>query len=371
MFFSCLILFSIFSSFFVSASLGIGPAKIELEFAPNARHEFRFVVSSDNPENNIDIYFDGELAQYATADKQFLIGGGEVIIILTLPAYLERPGNNNLFVRAKESAPTGEFLGAQIDIGAVVKVFVPYPGIYPILAMDIPDGNVGEKISVRLKVENKGSEALAINRVFVDIISKGEIVHKINFASVGIPPSGEKEFSDFFDTSDFRPGDYVAIATLDAGETWTINDTFRVGSLFFNVTNFTQSVSAKGIQKVFIDVESLWNNPLSGIYADVFIGDGLTTNVSFRTASVDFLGWEKKTLEGYLDTSGLKGDYPIEIVLHYSDKTNTVKGTIVIVPSNIYLIILAVLGVVVLIIVVVFLYLRHRRNSNKPRGSKK
>jgi len=370
-FFSCLFLLFIFNSFFVGASLGIGPAKIELEFAPNALHEFKFVVSTDDPENNIEIYFDGALASYATVDKQFLVGGGEVIVTLALPASLDTPGNNDLVVRARESAPIGEFLGAQIDIGAVVKVFVPYPGVYPILTIDIPDGNVGERIPVSLKVENKGSESLFLSRVFVDIFSRGELAHKIEFAPAVISSTEEKEFRDFFDTANFRPGDYAATATLDAGEIWTVNDTFRIGSLFFNVTNFTQRVSAKGIQKVFIDVESLWNNPLSGVYADVFIGDGLTTNVSFRTASVDFSGWEKKTLEGYLDTSGLKGEYSIEIALHYSDKTNVVKDTIVIVPSNLYFIILAVSGVAVLIIAAAVLYLRHRRNRSKLRGSKK
>ena len=365
MFFGCLFLFFIFNSFFAGASLGIGPAKIELEFAPNSLHEFKFVVSTDDPENNIEIYFDGPLAPYATADKNILRGGGEVKVTLILPNSLENPGNNDLVVRAREVVIEGEFLGARIDIGAVIKVFVPYPGIYPILTMDIPDGNVGERIPVGLRVENKGSESLSLTRVFVDIFSKGELVHTINFVPVLVPSTEDKEFRDFFDTINFRPGDYVATATLDAGEIWTVNDTFRVGSLFFNITNFTQRVPAKGIQKVFIDVESLWNNPLSGVYADVFVGDGLTTNVSFRTASVDFSGWEKKTLEGYLDTAGLSGDYPIEIVLHYSDKTSVVKSTIAIIPSNLYLIMLVISGVVVLILVAVVLYLRYRVKTNK------
>ncbi|MEK6847112.1 MAG: hypothetical protein AABY16_03010, partial [Nanoarchaeota archaeon] len=216
-------------------------------------------------------------------------------------------------------------------------------------------------------VENKGSETLAIDRIFVDIFAKDELVHTINFVPVVISSTEEKEFSDFFDTTNFRPGDYLAVATLEAGEVWKINDTFRVGSLLFNITNFTQRIAAKGIQKVFIDVESLWNNPLSGIYADVFVGDGLTTNVSFRTASVDFLGWEKKTLEGYLDTSGLKGEYPIEIILHYSDKTNSLKSTINVIPSNNYLFLIIVIAVLVIL---VFFYF-YRRGNRSKRGSKK
>ncbi|MEK6847020.1 MAG: hypothetical protein AABY16_02540, partial [Nanoarchaeota archaeon] len=152
MIFSFLILLFVFNMILVSASLGIGPAKIELEFTPNARHEFKFVVTSDDPENNIEIYFDGELALYATSDKQFIKGSGEILVTLLLPDSLDKPGNNDLVVRAREGAPSGNFIGAQIDIGAVVKVFVPYPGIYPILSMDIPDGNVGERIPVGIKV---------------------------------------------------------------------------------------------------------------------------------------------------------------------------------------------------------------------------
>ncbi len=326
-YFLFILLFIVLGFSFTSASLGISPAKKQLDFTPGAVHTFTFNVNTDNPEGNIEVYFDGDLAEYAVSDKYSFKGANSFIVTLTLPNNIDTPGDHSLYVRAIEGISGDDFLGSRIDIGALVRVFVPYPGHYAFLSLDFPDSNINEKLPISLSVDNRGTQSLILKNSRIDIYNSKNLFKTLSLPEVEVPFAETHTYNLVVDTTDFLPGEYSASAIVETPEFWYSNDTFRIGSLFFNVTYFTTNFSKHAIQPFFINVQSLWNNDVNAVYADVNItnssGDSI---VSMRTPSVDFTKWEQKVLQGFIDATNLNGEYTSFIVVKYLDKTTMVSG---------------------------------------------
>lgn len=359
---SSVFLFLLLLSSFAGASLGISPAYFSVDFEPGASYSYTFLISSDDSTRPLDLYVEGDFAQYARLSKDSLPGADYFNMTLTFPDSVDVPGTHSLYVHAKEKVPEGEFLGSQIDIGALIKIFVPYPGRYAILGLSIPNGNINENVPINLLVSNKGDDTLVIDDAKVDFFVNDELVRTLSFNSLNIESTKEHTFKGYFNSTGIRAGVYYALASVSAGETWTANTTFKLGSLAFNVTNFTRKLYSKGIQKMQIDVESLWNNPLSGVYADVSITGVADKNLSFKTPSTDFDSWEIKTLEGFVDTTDLIGEYPVEIVLHFSNQNYTLLSTVTVV-SRINYLVFVIPGALIIILAVVYFIIRKRRSK--------
>ncbi len=355
--------FLLFSSFVVSASLGISPAKKEIDFVPGEVHTFNFVVSDDNPENILKIYFAGDLAEYATSSVDTLIGSGEVIVRLELPNSIDTPGDHALYVRAIESPSEGDVLGSRIDIGAYIRVFVPYPGHYPVISLDFPDGNRGEIIPITFSISNKGTQPLSLERSKIGIYSSATSVETLDLPDVDLSFAESYDYKYLFNSSNLLPGEYFSTATTETPEVWQVNDTFRIGSLFMNVTYFTTNLTGNSIQPFFVNVQNLWNNRINGVYADVNITNSSGHSVTYmRTPSADFDKWDQKVLQGFIDTNGLKGNYTAIIELRYLDKSTYVSGQFFVFSVNYLLYSIVALAIAIVLFVVYYLV---RRGSKK------
>mgnify|MGYP001581579138 CR=1 FL=1 len=351
----------LFCSFTVSASLGISPAKEEIDFTPGAVHTFNFIVSSDDPNKKIKIYFDGDLAEYAVSNVEDIVGSGEVIVTLTLPNSIDPPGDHALYFRAIESPPEGEFLGSRIDIGAFVKVFVPYPGHYALLYMDFPDGNVGEIINVGLAVYNKGTQPLNLRRSKVEIYSSQTFVKTLDLPDIDLSFAGGYNHRYSFNSSELLPGEYFSIASVETPEVWQTNGTFRIGSLFMNITYFTTNISGNSIQPFFINVQNLWNNDAKDVYANVNITNSSGQSVAYmRTPSVNFAKWEQKVIQGFIDPTGLKGNYTATVELNYLGKTTIVSGQFFVKSINYLLYSIIAFALALLLLALYYFFIKRR-----------
>ncbi len=368
-----LILFVIFFSSFVSASLGITPAKHEIDFLPGEGREFIFMALSDDPNKEIEIYLEGDLAQYGKVSKTKVYGSESFKVTLFLPESIEKPGEHSLIVRAKEAALEGEFLGSQIIVGALIKVFVPYPGKYAEISLKVPNGNWNDLIPIEVSVFNKGRENLIINSFYIEFLTDNKdkiYTMPLNLTSIDV--LGEKNFKRQLNTSDFKPGNYEAAALLDYGgeKIAKVNQTFRVGSLFVNITNFTTIIEKKGIQKFHADIESMWNSNLENVFADVVISNISGEVFYFRTPPVNLEPWSRAILESYIDTEKLEeGIYDLGINLSYMKSYSYAYGKLKIKKSDNILKIVIATASLLLIIFTAFIIIKFARK--KFRNSKK
>lgn len=353
---------------FASAALGITPAKREYTFTPNGEFEIQFEVISDNPNKQIDLYAQGDFAQYATLDKTRITGPGAFTVKVKLPPTTESYGKNYLYIGAKEVPEEDRFISVAIDIKALVIINVPYPGKYIETSLSVGEGNQKDSLPVELLVKNRGTDDINAN-VHVNFYdSSGSLVYEMPFSPTLIKSGEDRPFRKMLDTTDFQPGVYLAEGVVDYGEIYRINSTFRIGSLFLSVLNFTEKIPYGGIEPFEIYAKSEWNSPLSGVFADVDLsGEGGTA--SFRTPAVDFAPWETKLISGFLETGKLaEGVYNANIVVHYGTGETRKEGNVVLYSSSYALWIALSVGALVLILaILVFIILRRRKGKKKRR----
>ena len=358
-----LLLICIFYLSFASASLGISPAIREINFEPGKEVIINYKVYSDNPEEELSLRAEGDLQDYMTLSKKELRGSGSFTLTINFPEKIDLPGIHTIGVGVRQKPSDDQFIGTSIDISAVLKIYVPYPGRYVEASLSVIDGNIDEEIPVEVYVINRGKEDLNLN-VKVNFFAEGiDLVKTINFDQVLLGTTEEKTFKKKLNTNGLKPGNYLADAVIDYGEERKINKTFKIGSLFVNVTNFTKNLSRGGIQRFLVDIESKWNGKIDEVYADINISNS-TKSFYFRTPSVGLGAWERKILEGFLDTTGMEGEYNSEIVLIYSGLNTTVYGRLNVFKKGLGIIIYT-LGLLAFLLLILMVYViwRFRKNS--------
>ncbi len=347
-------------------SLGITPAIKTIDFFPGTTVNLTFTAISEDPNGILDISIGGDLAPYAISSTKTIIGSSSFIVTLQFSEVIPEPGKHIITVSLKERPSESNFIGAIVEIGAVINVFIPYPGLYGEMSLSIPDSNLGDKVPVELHVINRGEEDINLSQVAIDFINhENNIFYSMNFTPVVISAPGDRYFRKYIDTDVLKAGNYLARAHIGYSNiTREVNETFRVGSLNIKIINFTDTLPAKGIQRFYVTLESSWNSLLSGVYVDVNLTNLLGESINFRTSSIDIGPWEQKTIESYLDTEKLKGIYTMQLKSIYPGNNESVSTILTIIPKNNIVTYVIIAGFLILVIFI-YLVVRHFRTSKK------
>ena len=359
-----------------SYALGIGPARVDINFNPGLETSIEYTVLEENPKKELEIYAEGDLAEHVTLNKNKLVGGGSFIVTLKLPNYIEKPGRHLLFIRAKEKIDeevVGGSVGTSVTIGAVIIINVPTPGKYLELSLGSHDVNVGEPVDFILSITSMGSEDVSISPV-IDILSYEETLETLYLKDRIIKSQGAVKLKKTLDTTSYNPGRYKAIAIVDYGKIVSAESDFRIGELIINILNHTEKIIIGGIRAFEIDIESGWNNKIDGAYAQVSIFRDLEQPlVSFKTDTTGLTPWEKKTIKGHFDSSNFtKGTYDANITLIYFGKdqgrstSEIVKVEFVEEIKAIMLVIITA-GIIVLIVVILLIKRYFWRKKKRRR----
>jgi hypothetical protein len=191
----------------------------------------------------------------------------------------------------------------------------------------------------------------------------------------------EEEISGFLNTSNLVPGKYNVIVNIDYGKNITINDSFRVGTLYVNITDYSYLFKPFKINKFWIEIENLWNSELDRVYAKVIVTQNGTVVDTFKTPSIKLDPWQKTNLTGFFDAEKLgEGKYKANMVIHYGEKTNYKLVMITLIKDsgiNYYLIISIIAGIIFLIFIIILiiylirkikqLKLKIKRNGKKTK----
>lgn len=338
--------------FFASSvcALGISPAIKQIEYIPGTEFNITYYVLDAVDGVTYDVVIrEGNFFKGSYTNVQTVTGHGSFVLTVKIPSGSSEPGHHTLGVSVKERPSETSFISTVVEVGGLVKTFVPYPGFYGDLTLNIPDGNIGEQIPVELYVINRGDNPLDISEVYVDFVSpSGTSTKKLDFAPVTIPVAGDRYFRKYLDTNGMEPGNYIgrALVNYESIER-EVNKSFRIGSLFVNITNHTDYLVGKGIQKFYVTLESRWNSPISGVYVDINLSNEIFST-TFRTPSVDLVPWEEKTVESFLEVEGLEGNYNIFLNASYFGQSTEKYGSILI-GKDYSLIIYAISSVVALV----------------------
>ncbi len=342
----------------------MSPAIVTLDFEPDKEYRLSFNTFGASV---ITTYLKGDLAPYAELIDPAQGGtprGFEVI--LRIPADITPPGPRQLLVGAIEAAPEGSTVGARAAYQSPVNLFVPYPGIYLETRFYAPTVNVDEPVNFTVIILNRGRDTvkrLMTNILVIDDVTN-ETVAILDSMPTTLNGSEEKAIRLGWETVGHKPGPYRAEAVISYdGQTLKQSETFRVGTQYLRISNFTREVTAGTINPFDILVQSEWNSPFAEVYGEVTLNGS-----TFKTPSIDVQPWTQSTMSGYWDaTHVLPGVYDAEVVVHYGSTFSRLTGPVTVVdrtvietPSSIGFAGRVVFAFVLFAAAILFLFLRRR-----------
>ena len=357
------------------SSLGIRPAKIEINFQPGFERSFTYTVLTQNPKMEFELYTKGDLSEYVKLDKKKITGAGTFNAVLKLPDYIEKPGKHRILVGVKElfdEELVGTGIGTSVAIQSVIDVYVPYPGEYLEVSLKSHNVNIGEPVDFELGIISRGKEDVNVTPR-IEINSDNRLVKTLYFKNRKIKSQEKIKLHKELDTTDYNPGKYNAVAVVDYGKIAKAESKFNIGDLVIYMINHTNQMIIGGIQKFRIEIESGWNNNIGGIHASVSVMNGSTFLINFETSSTSLTPWGRKNITGFFDTSNFtKGFYDANITFFYyggdvgKSSSESVKIEFIDKPKQFRMLIIAgVMGILVLIVIVVFFWKKYFRKKKR------
>lgn len=303
-------------------AVGIGHGDTTVHFQPNLEVTIPFILRNIKSGTYIELSVTGELKDYVTLSE--LSPTGELNVTVHLPDKIEKPGTHTIWILAKEipNATMGT-IAAVTAVQVPIPIIVPYPGKYVEVRLDAPDVNIGESVNFVISVTNRGEQNIIAKGTIEIYNPNNEKIATVYTEERAIKTTMTEELHAQWETSGVKEGEYKAIATITYdGETARAEKTFRIGTLLIKIIDYTREFQKDTINRFDIEVESVWNDKISDVYAEIVISDENKNQISsFKTPSTDVEPWEKKIITAYWDTTDINiGTYDANITLHYASK---------------------------------------------------
>lgn len=370
----------LFGIFFIALNLklsyavGLRPALLNIKFEPGVNYSITYSIYEEDPEREVEIFAEGELAKYVELDKKSIKGGGGFNLIFRMPDKVDTPGPNIITIGVREKPGEEGGVGTATAINGALIVFVPYPGKYmDIIDFNVRDVNLGQPVDFGLIIVNHGWENITA-KAELEIYRENKKIDTIVLGEKFLETHQEKTFKKQIDSNKYGAGAYNASVSVYYGDPNRIprtEKTFRIGSLLVDITNWTKEFYTEQINRFIVEVESNWNNLIEKVYANVLLYDAENKSIlaEFKTTPESLDRWNRKNLTGHLEAYDIKpGIYKTNITVFY-ETTSTTKIVDIIGRKkiNITLIIIIAAAIALVILLLTAMMIRHKRQKAKRR----
>ena len=362
----------ILAVFFLSetkAYAGVSPGKYEVNFEPGQENIFQFEFFGGT-DTKLEIYAEGDLADYVTLSKKEVIGKDFVNVLLEFPNKINVPGQHTLYIGAREKKDDQGGITLIANVRGIILVNVPYPGKYATMSFNIEDANIGEPIKVNIKIDSLGDEEIQANSFILIYDEAGKRTQKIDLEKFSLKKLETKEIEYFLNTSSYKAGKYNAEAVVEYdGGVLRETKPFRLGELLVLIKGYTKYIYREQINKFDVDIESQWNDPLDNVYGVVEI---LGHPISFKTPSVVLEGFGSANLTGYFDTTSIGEEkLTARIMVFYEDKMTDKFVTLKFKKEIDYMLVLIISVISIFIIIIIWLIVWIKKLNKVENGIRK
>ncbi|MBI2662567.1 hypothetical protein HYX11_03850 [Candidatus Woesearchaeota archaeon] len=316
----------------IGYSLGITPPAEELNFESGLSKTFQLNIYGENKPFEVKLSVSGELKDYIKLKQEVLtvpLEGLTLYYKINLPSEL-KPGRHKASIIIEQQLTVSETgagkstFGAMPAVGHVIIINVPYEGKYAEAKLNAPDVKIGEVINFVVTVTNYGSEALSNVQGTIKIYdSEGKEIISIGTDDKEVKKGESVELYAHW-TPNIKAGIYKAKVVVDYDNKKTEAETsFRIGDILVGIISLNPQEFVNGkINKMELEVESLWDSEIKNVYASIDIKKGKSKEETIATPPVTLKPWQKDKLIAYLDTTNYEtGEYNAEVTLNYADKT--------------------------------------------------
>jgi hypothetical protein len=328
-----LLLFAFLLSLQSAEAIGLAHGPLRHDFEPGKEIEVSFrVVAYDNP-NNVNIQLGGDLLEYGKMTN--IDDSLSFTVTLTLPDEHLEPGEHMLTVMAHESSDAVGSIGVDTKVVNPIRIFVPYEGKYlRVESFGARDVAVGEYGHFNIKVKSLGESRINSVQAQIDIYdnSTDELVKTIHTNTISLVSGGSGELIANWNDLPDKSGIYRAEATINFDDkSMKREQNFHIGELLVEISGFSEQLEQLKAAPFDVTVESKWNSDLKSVYASIII-DG----TEFKSYPTDLPPWQSHNVTAYIDASELEigESYPVNITIHYADKTSNVEGNVEVIPPE-------------------------------------
>jgi hypothetical protein len=309
-------------------ALGVAPASIDMTYG-NERTETVFIVNNEHKDMAVLVYASGELSQYIQLSQAIVkLSASEetkAVTVTIRDPKISTPGSHTADLTIIEIPPDqageGTVIATRKAVIAKISMLVPYPGKYAEGDLVVPKAAANMPIDFVVKLRNKGTQTIEKATARVEIYSPtNELLSTLQSDAKPVEPDQMRELVAKYQNG-LPKGRYYAKAIVSYdGQELILEQSFQIGELVVDIRNIYAKEFKLGQIALFdIIVESLWNEPIPDVYADMEIKDGYgATLTSFKTAQTDLAPYEKEVLNAYWDTKGISaGQYQAKVTLHF------------------------------------------------------
>ena len=310
----------------------ISPDSVRIEFQPNLEQSYLFKAGG---APKIEVYKKGDLADYVYFNQTVLDDDSYFVVTVKLPSHIDTPGDNIVFIGAREFRGTaGGTVGGIAAIQAPIVIRVPYPGIYPSISFNMPEFvNADEIIPITIDIQNFGTNDIMASRAAINIFDPGgNQIQALLTDQQPVKSKSAAALTASLNTTGMKAGIYKGTAnvTFD-GNYQAIEKNFRVGVLSVNILNYTKDFLKDKIGIFEIEVQSMWSGRIDNAFAEIEISNSTKTMDALKTPAGTLEPWQKIKLSTFLDTTGLgEGRYNAKISIFYSGTSSTLDGEVAI-----------------------------------------
>ena len=355
---------------FALGAAGVSPGYRDINFEPNLKESVYFNFIGD-PDSDFEIYLSGDLSEYAKVSPSTVKGSGRVDVYFDFPEKIDLPGPHIVYVGARQARKENvQGVAIVSNVQGVIHVNVPYPDSYLSLNLEAKNAKAGEPVELKLDLRNLGKAAARAKSTIEIYNSASKRIRMLDLGEDEIAPGDSKSYQEKLETTSYPAGFYKArAASAYSGKTAEAEKEFRLGELYVNITGYTENLERDKINKFDINVESLWNDPLENVFAEVSIPN---YNINFPTPSIKLNGFEKGTVTGYFDTTGIEEkSFEAVIKLHYEGKITERKAILRFKKEANYLLYGLIGALLLAVIIFILVLLWHNRLKKRQNAKRK
>ena len=319
-------------------ALGVAPARVLFEKDQSSREGTIRVLNNQHVTMKLAVYVAGDNNELVKLDKESLTFeedeySKEVNFKVSIPQTLG-PGRHEISIIILELPSKFNNLNnvdiehgsifATTSVASIVLIDVPYPGKYINSRLSIDSGNSGDQVTFAVSLFGKGDQD--ISNAKATIIIKGstnEEITRLETTSSSIKSGEDTKLVATWD-ADVPQGLYYADAIIYYdGKQSSVSEVFTIGDKNLKIRNVVVDKFTLGqIAKVDVIAESVWNNEIKDVYAEIDVLDEYGKTIeTVKTATVNVPAFGNVILSGYWDTLGMSiGDYDLNVKLYYEKK---------------------------------------------------
>lgn len=374
------LIFMLFLLVDIVYGIGISPSRAIINFEPNVEHKITYTIwNQGDSDTNVRVYVKGNLNESIVIPKEsILVPARSTVpfdVTIKLPGSLDVSGTHDNRIGVVESSVSlsGEtMIGAITGVESQLYINVPYSGKYLEVTLEVGDVIVGEPLEFKIILNNLGSENIVSAKGIIKVFDpNNNQITSLNTDVVSIKTKESSEIKSYWIPKDVQPGNYKAIVSVDYdGKVAKDDASFKLGDLLIQILKFNaEYVKENKIVRFDIELQSLWNEIIPGVYGEIKILDLNGKEIDkIKTEPLDVPAWAKRTISQYWPIKDY-GMYKAEVTLNYADKTTKsiidfeIKKNLKLEP--IYIVVGLLFTTIIILLILYIRTIKKQKNENK------